>query len=66
MLSYGEIQLRLANERIQERIEEASRARLVPRNERGSLRRLVGNSMVALGQRLASDPSPHKPIEQGM
>lgn len=61
MLSYGEIQLRLANERIQERIEEASRPRLVPRDERGLLRRLVGNSMVAIGQRLASGPSPHNP-----
>ena len=58
MESYGQIQLRLANERIRERIEEASRARLVRRDERASLRRSIGNSMIRLGQRLAAGASP--------
>ena len=64
MQSYGQIQLRLANERIRERIEEASRARLVGRNDRPSLRRSVGNSMIRLGQRLAAERSPLRPAQQ--
>jgi hypothetical protein len=54
--SYGKIQLRLANIRIQERINEASRARLAGRAERSSLRRSVGHSMIRIGRRLAAEP----------
>lgn len=61
MQSYAQVQLWLANERIRERIEEASRARRVARDERLSLRRSVGKSMIALGQRLAADPSSRGP-----
>jgi len=57
MHSYGQVQLRLANERIRERLEEASRARLIRRVDRSSVRRSVGNSMIRLGQRLAAEPS---------
>jgi hypothetical protein len=62
--SYGKIQLRLANIRIQERIDEASRARLAARDERSSLRRSVGNSMIRIGKRLAAEPSPLRPAQQ--
>ena len=62
--SYGTIQLRLANLRIQERIDEASRARLAGRIERSSLRRSVGNSMIRIGQRLAAEPSHLRPAQQ--
>ena len=62
--SYGEIQLRLANMRVQERIDEASRARLAVRDERSSLRRSVGNSMIRVGKRLAAEPSPLRPAQQ--
>jgi hypothetical protein len=62
--SYGDIQLRLANIRILERIDEASRARLAERAERSSLRRSVGNSMIRIGQRLAAEPSPLRPAQQ--
>ena len=64
MQSYGRIQLRLANIRIQERIDEASRARLAGRDERSSLRRSVGNSMIRIGRRLAAEPSPLRPAQQ--
>jgi hypothetical protein len=59
--SYGQDRLRLANERIRERIDEASRARLAGRKERPSLRRSVGNSMIRIGERLAAEPSPFRP-----
>jgi hypothetical protein len=62
--SYGSNQLRLANIRIQERIDEASRARLAGREERSSLRRSVGNSMIRIGQRLAAEPSHLRPAQQ--
>jgi len=62
--SYGPNQLRLANIRIQERIDEASRARLAGRDERSSLRRSVGNSMIRIGQRLAAEPSHLRPAQQ--
>jgi len=62
--SYGKMQLRLANIRIQERIDEASRARLADRDERSSLRRSVGNSMIRIGKRLAAEPSPLRPAQQ--
>jgi hypothetical protein len=62
--SYGTNQLRLANIRIQERIDEASRARLARRDERSSLRRSVGNSMIRIGQRLAAEPSHLRPAQQ--
>jgi len=62
--SYGKNQLRLANIRIQERIDEASRARLAVRDERSSLRRSVGNSMIRIGKRLAAEPSPLRPAQQ--
>ena len=62
--SYGKNQLRLANIRIQERIDEASRARLAVRAERSSLRRSVGNSMIRIGKRLAAEPSPLRPAQQ--
>jgi hypothetical protein len=58
------MQLRLANIRIQERIDEASRARLAGRDERSSLRRSVGNSMIRIGRRLAAEPSPLRPAQQ--
>ncbi len=63
MQSYGNAQLRLANDRIRERIDEASRARLAGRGERSSLRRSVGNSMIRLGERLAAEPSPLRPAQ---
>jgi hypothetical protein len=64
--SYGNLQLRLANMRIQERIDEASRARLAgrARDERSSLRRSVGHSMIRIGKRLAAEPSPLRPAQQ--
>ena len=62
--SYGNHQLRLANMRIQERIDEASRARVTGRDERSSLRRSVGNSMIRVGKRLAAEPSPLRPAQQ--
>jgi len=62
--NYGSFQLRLANDRIRERIDEASRARLVARDERPSLRRSVGQSMIRLGERLAAEPSPLRPAQQ--
>ena len=61
MHGHGQAQLWLANERIRERIAEAARARRVARNERPSLRRSLGKSMIALGQRLAADASSHGP-----
>jgi hypothetical protein len=61
--SYGQDRLRLANELIRERIEEANRARLGGRRERSSLRRSVGNSMIRIGERLAADPSPLRPAQ---
>ncbi len=64
MRSYGNVQLQLANMRIQERIDEASRARLAGRDERSSLRRSVGNSMIRIGKRLAAEPSPLRPAQQ--
>jgi hypothetical protein len=64
MQSHGSAQLRLANDRIRERIDEASRARLAARDERSSLRRSVGNSMIRIGERLAGDPSPLRPAQQ--
>ena len=64
MQSYGQVQLRLANERIRDRIEEASRARLIGRFERSSLRRSLGNSVIRFGQRLAAEPSSLRPIQQ--
>ena len=64
MQNYGSFQLRLANDRIRERIDEASRARLVARDERPSLRRSVGQSMIRLGERLAAEPSPLRPAQQ--
>ncbi len=63
MQSYGNAQLRLANDRIRERIDEASRARLAGRDERSSLRRSVGNSMIRIGERLAAEPSPLRPAQ---
>jgi hypothetical protein len=62
--SYGKNQLRLANLRIQERIDEAYRARLAVRDERSSLRRSVGNSMIRIGKRLAAEPSHLRPAQQ--
>jgi hypothetical protein len=62
--SYGTNQLRLANIRIQERIDEATRARLAGRDERSSLRRSLGNSMIRIGQRLAAEPSHLRPAQQ--
>jgi hypothetical protein len=67
MNSYGQHRLRLANDRIRERIDEANRVRLASgagRNERPSLRRSVGNSMIRIGERLAADPSPLRPAQQ--
>ena len=61
--SYGQIQLRLAKERIQDRIDEASRARMAGRNERSSLRRAMGKSMIRIGERLAPEPSPLRPAQ---
>ncbi len=58
MQRHGQVLLWLANERIRERIEQASRERLVARDERRSLRKALGNLMVALGRRLAAEPSP--------
>jgi hypothetical protein len=63
MQSYGNAQLRLANDRIRERIDEASRARLAGRDKRSSLRRSVGNSMIRIGERLAAEPSPLRPAQ---
>jgi hypothetical protein len=64
--SYGKFQLRLANMRIQERIDEAARARLAGRvrDERSSLRRSVGHSMIRIGKRLAAEPSSLRPAQQ--
>jgi hypothetical protein len=64
MESYGNFQLRLANDRIRERIDQASRARLVAPDERPSLRRSIGQSMIRLGERLAAEPSPLRPAQQ--
>ena len=64
MLNFAQVQLRLADERIQERIEEASRARPIGRVERSSFRRSVGNSMIRLGQRLAAERSSLRPVQQ--
>jgi hypothetical protein len=64
MHSYGNAQLRLANDRIRDRIDEARRARLAGRDERSSLRRSVGNSMIRIGERLAAEPSPLRPAQQ--
>jgi len=55
-----QIQLQLANERIQERIDEAARARHRDR-DKGSLRRSVGQSMIRIGERLAAEPSRLRP-----
>jgi hypothetical protein len=66
MNSYGQDRLRLANDRIRDRIDEAARARLAAaagRNERPSLRRSVGNSMIRIGERLAADPSSFRPAQ---
>jgi hypothetical protein len=63
MHGYGQVQLRLANDRIRERIDEASRARLAGRDERSSFRRSVGNSMIRIGERLAAEPSPFRPAQ---
>ena len=63
MHSYGQDRLRLANDRIRERIDEASRARLAGRNDRSSLRRSIGNSMIRIGERLAAEPSSLRPAQ---
>ena len=59
----GQIQLRLANDRIRERIDEAARERMRGRDARPSLRRAMGQSMIRFGERLAAEPSPLRPAQ---
>jgi hypothetical protein len=54
-------QLRLANDRIAERLREATEARLAARSEpvdsnRPTIRRSIGQSMIRIGERLAAEP----------
>jgi hypothetical protein len=54
-------QLRLANDRIAERLREATEARLAAGSEpvdanRPTIRRSIGQSMIRIGERLAAEP----------
>jgi hypothetical protein len=61
MSNFDPYQLRLANDRIAERLREASEARLVATVEpdtrhRPTIRRSIGHSMIRIGERLAAEP----------
>jgi hypothetical protein len=49
--------LYLANESRERELRAAARARLAPRRQRRSVRRVVGQSLVRVGARLAGEPS---------
>jgi hypothetical protein len=60
-MSDFQYQLRLANDRIAERLREATEARLAARSEpvdpnRPTIRRSIGQSMIRIGERLAAEP----------
>ena len=56
MNSHAQVQLRLANERIAQRIQDAQHARLAAAVGRPSMRRSIGHSIIRIGERLAAEP----------
>jgi hypothetical protein len=56
MNAYADHRLRLANERISERLHAASIARLV-QSQPSTIRRSIGHSIIRIGERLAAEPN---------
>jgi hypothetical protein len=54
---YAQLQLRLANELLAQRLLDASNARLAASLARPSIRQSIGHSIIRIGERLAAEPN---------
>jgi hypothetical protein len=56
-MNFNQLALELARERQERLIEEHLQARRAPDESRESIRRFIGRRVIAVGQRIAAEPS---------